>query len=84
MPRTALLTLCLLAALPAVADARGLEGRDLAALERVSSPALSPDGRQLVFAQRSIDLEANSGTSALYLRNLVTRDMAPPKRLTPV
>lgn len=83
MPRTALLTLCLLAALPAVADARGLEGRDLAALERVSSPALSPDGRQLVFAQRSIDLEANSGTSALYLRNLVTRDMAPPKRLTP-
>ncbi|MBD7989007.1 S9 family peptidase [Luteimonas sp. Sa2BVA3] len=83
MPRTALLTLCLLAALPAVADARGLEGRDLAAMERVSSPTLSPDGRHLVFAQRSIDLEANSGTSALYVRNLVTRDLAPPKRLTP-
>src|SRR5690606_38346783 len=44
---------------------------------------LSPDGRQLVFAQRTIDLEANSGTTALYLRNLVTRDMAPPRRLTP-
>src|SRR5690606_15682215 len=83
MPRIALLTLCLIAAMPAVAEARGLEGRDLAALERVSSPTLSPDGRHLVFAQRSIDLEANSGTSALYVRNLVTRDMAPPKRLTP-
>ena len=83
MPRTALLTLCLIAALPAVADARGLEGRDLAALERVSSPTLSPDGRHLVFAQRSIDLEADSSTTALYVRNLVTRDAAPPKRLTP-
>ncbi|MGY1529171.1 dipeptidyl-peptidase 5 [Luteimonas sp. A649] len=83
MPRIALLTLCLIAALPAVADARGLEGRDLAAMERVSSPTLSPNGMHLVFAQRSIDLEANSGTSALYVRNLVTRDMAPPKRLTP-
>ncbi|NLA67864.1 MAG: S9 family peptidase, partial [Gammaproteobacteria bacterium] len=83
MPRIALLSLCLLAALPAVAGARGLEARDLATLERVSSPTLSPDGRHLVFAQRSIDLEANSGSSALYVRNLVTRDMAPPKRLTP-
>ncbi|MGY1459518.1 dipeptidyl-peptidase 5 [Luteimonas sp. A534] len=83
MPRIALLTLCLIAALPAVADARGLEGRDLAAMERVSSPTLSPNGMHLVFAQRSIDLEANSDTSALYVRNLVTRDMAPPKRLTP-
>ena len=73
MPRTALLTLCLIAALPAVADARGLEARDLAALERVSSPTLSPDGRHLVFAQRSIDLDANSGSSALYARNLVAR-----------
>src|SRR5690606_2834239 len=83
MPRTALLTLCLLAAMPSLADARGLEARDLASLERVSSPTLSPDGRQLVFARRTIDLEANSGTTALYLRNLVTRDMAPPRRLTP-
>ncbi|HEY4530234.1 MAG TPA: S9 family peptidase [Luteimonas sp.] len=83
MPRIALLTLCLIAAMPAVAEARGLEGRDLAALERVSSPTLSPDGRHLVFAQRSIDLDANSGSSALYVRNVVTRDLAPPKRLTP-
>src|SRR5690606_18147390 len=83
MPRTALLTLCLIAALPAVADARGLEARELAALERVSSPTLSPDGMHLVFAQRSIDLEVNSGSSALYVRNLATRDLAPPKRLTP-
>src|SRR5690606_18438162 len=83
MPRIALLTLCLIAAMPAAAEARGLEARDLAGLERVSSPTLSPDGRHLVFVQRTIDLEADSGSSALYVRNLVTRDLAPPKRLTP-
>jgi dipeptidyl aminopeptidase/acylaminoacyl peptidase len=83
MPRIALLTLCLFAALPAVADARGLEGRDLASLERVSSPTLSPGGAHLVFAQRTVDLEANSSTTALYVRNLLTRDARPPARLTP-
>ncbi|MBJ7574837.1 S9 family peptidase [Luteimonas sp. MC1828] len=83
MLRTALLPLCLLAALPVVADARGLEARDLVALDRVSSPTLSPNGTQLVFAQRSVDLAANTSTTALYARNLVTRDNAPPRRLTP-
>src|SRR5699024_9310309 len=56
---------------------------DLAAMERVSSPVLSPDGRQLVFVQRSVDLDANTSTTALYTRHLVTRDLGPPKRLTP-
>jgi len=83
MPRIALLTLCLIAALPAVADARGLEARDLVTMDRVSSPTLSPDGRQLVFAQRSVDFDADSSSTALYVRNLATRDMAPPSRLTP-
>jgi dipeptidyl aminopeptidase/acylaminoacyl peptidase len=85
MPRTALLTLCLLAAFPAAAatEARGLEGRDLAGMERVSSPTLSPDGRVLVFAQRSVDMAANSSSTALYVRNVATRDNAPPRRLTP-
>src|SRR5690606_1207659 len=80
--RHALLPLCLLAALPSPADARGFGVRDLAALDRVSSPVLSADGRVVVFAQRSVDGDLKAGT-ALYARNLLTRDMAPPKRLTP-
>ena len=82
--RTALLPLCLLAAVPSLALAeRGLEGRDLASMPRVSSPTLSPDGGRLVFSQRTVDFEADSASSALYLRDLRTRDIRPPHQITP-
>jgi hypothetical protein len=60
-PRFALLPLLLAAALPALADAapRGFDVRDLATLDRVSSPTLSPNGRKLVFAKRVVDFDAN-------------------------
>ena len=81
--RTALLPLCLLAALPATAATRGFDVRDLVALDRVSSPVLSPDGAVVVFAQRQMDKEVTKASTGLWVRNLLTRDMAPPKRLTP-
>lgn len=42
--RHALLPLSLLAALPSVAAARGLEVRDMVAMDRVSAPVLTADG----------------------------------------
>ena len=82
--RTALLPLCLLAALPSLAMAeRGLDARDLVTMPRVSSPTLSPDGGRLVFSQRTVDFEADSASSALYLRDLRTRDLRPPHQITP-
>ncbi|NUS39996.1 MAG: S9 family peptidase [Lysobacter sp.] len=83
--RHALLPLLLAAALPSLADAapRGFAVRDLAALDRVSSPTLSPDGRKLVFAKRVVDLAANKSSTALWIEDLVARDAAPPVRLTP-
>jgi dipeptidyl aminopeptidase/acylaminoacyl peptidase len=80
--RRAVLPLCLLLALPVLAEARGLDVRDLVRLDRVSSPTLSPDGRTVVFAQRSVDPDLKAST-ALYARSLVTRDLAPPRRITP-
>lgn len=80
--RRAVLPLCLLLALPVLAEARGLDVRDLVRLDRVSSPTLSPDGRTVVFAQRSVDADLKAST-ALYARSLVTRDLAPPRRITP-
>ena len=80
--RHALLPLALLLAVPSLAQARGLDVRDLVKLDRVSSPLLSPDGRVVVFSQRSVDADLKSST-ALYARNLVTRDAAPPRRITP-
>ncbi len=83
--RLAILPLALLLALPALALAeRGFEIRDLAKLERVSSPALSPDGRKVVFAVRQADFDANKASSSLWIEDLFARDAAPPTRLTPV
>ena len=73
------------AALPSfdAAAARGFEVRDLATLDRVSSPTLSPDGRSVVFAKRVVDFAANKSSTSLWIEDLFARDAAPPVRLTP-
>ena len=82
--RYALLPLALALSLPATAQAaRGFTVQDLAYMERNSAPTLSPDGRVLVFAKRVVDRETNKSSSSLWLRNLVTRDLAPPKQVSP-
>lgn len=81
--RLTLLAIATLAALPAIATERGFEVRDLASLDRVSSPTLSPDGGSVVFAKRQVNQEVTKASTSLWVRNLRTRDMAPPKRLTP-
>ena len=69
--------------------ARGFDVRDLQKLDRVSSPVLSPDGARVVFAKREIAME-NGGKdfgkacTSLWSRDLRTRDLAPPRRITPV
>src|SRR5690606_3374703 len=73
-----------MAMLPSVAHAeRAFTVRDMAALDRYSSPALSPDGRKLVFAKRVADLDANKASTSLWIEDLHARDSAPPVRLTP-
>ena len=56
--------------------------RDLTAMERVSSPTLSPDGRLVVFAVRQADVAANKSTTGLWIENLTARDAMPPARFT--
>ncbi len=80
--RHALLPLCLLAALPSLASSRGFEVRDMVKLDRVSAPLLAGNGAQVVFAKRVVDADLK-GSSSLWIRDLRTRDLAPPKRLSP-
>jgi len=80
--RHALLPLCLLAALPSLASARGFEVRDMVKLDRVSAPLLTADGAQVIFAKRVVDADLKA-SSSLWIRDLRTRDMAPPKPLSP-
>ncbi len=81
--RLALPSLFLTALLPLSAHAgKPFDARTLVNLEQVSSPVLSPNASKLVFAVRETDYEANKGRTSLWIRDLRTRDMAPPKRFT--
>ena len=80
--RYALLPLSLLTALPVSAATRGLDVRDMVALDRVSAPLLTADGGSVVFAKRVMGADSKASTG-LFIRNLRTRDAAPPKPLTP-
>jgi dipeptidyl aminopeptidase/acylaminoacyl peptidase len=83
--RHAILPLALALSLPAVANAaqRGFTVQDMAYMDRYSSPTLSPDGRVLVFAKRTVSKDSNKSATTLWMRNLVTRDNAPPKQVSP-
>jgi dipeptidyl aminopeptidase/acylaminoacyl peptidase len=74
--------LCLLTAMPSLAATRGLDVRDMIALDRVSSPLLTADGGNVIFAKRVVGADSKASTG-LFIRNLRTRDLAPPKPLTP-
>jgi dipeptidyl aminopeptidase/acylaminoacyl peptidase len=54
---------------------------DLVRLKRVSDPAISPDGRSVVFSVRETDMEANRGRVDLWSLDLATKG-AQPRRLT--
>jgi acylaminoacyl-peptidase len=49
------------------AHARPFTARDLATLDRVSDPRVSPDGRLVAYNIRSTDWEANRGWNALWV-----------------
>ncbi len=57
----------------------GLTLRQLAMMERVSDPRVSPDGRRVLYSVRSTDWEANRGVNALWVTDL---DGGEPRRLS--
>jgi dipeptidyl aminopeptidase/acylaminoacyl peptidase len=69
------------AAPPPVESSAPFTIRDLVRLERVSDVAVSPDGKQAVFTQRSTDMEANKGRTGIFLIDTQKRG-AVPLRLT--
>ncbi|MGH8234644.1 MAG: prolyl oligopeptidase family serine peptidase [Rhodanobacteraceae bacterium] len=54
---------------------------DLAMMDRVSDPHLSPNGNEVAFAVRSTDWDANKGVSSVWLLYLAHKG-AEPKRVT--
>ena len=62
-----LCVLLLLAAPAAAAPRAGLTIDDMLAMQRVSDPAVSPDGKHVAFVVRDTDMEANKGRTDIWL-----------------
>jgi Tol biopolymer transport system component len=54
----------------AQAAPRGLTVEDLATMERVGSPALSPDAAKVVYTVRSTNMDKNRGNTQLWMIDL--------------
>jgi dipeptidyl aminopeptidase/acylaminoacyl peptidase len=65
----------------AAAAPRGFTVEDLVTMERVGSPAVSPDGGKVVYTVRTTDMGKNRGHTDLYLVDLSAADPT-PQRLT--
>ena len=80
-PAACALSACLLLPLGALAAPQPFTVEDLVRMQRVSEPALSPDGRTAVFTVRETDLAANRGRTDLWALDMATKG-AQPRRLT--
>jgi dipeptidyl aminopeptidase/acylaminoacyl peptidase len=56
------------------AQARPFTAKDMATLDRVGSPRISPDGHWLAYQVRSTDWAANKGVNAIWLLDLSQGD----------
>jgi dipeptidyl aminopeptidase/acylaminoacyl peptidase len=65
------------AATNAVAAPRGLTIEDLASMDRVGSPVLSPDASRVVYTVRATNMEKNRGITQLWMIDLKTAKPAP-------
>ncbi|MFS8137557.1 MAG: prolyl oligopeptidase family serine peptidase [Thermomonas sp.] len=83
LPLALALSLPSIAATPVKPATYGLTAQDMAYMDRYSSPALSPDGRKLVFAKRIVDKATNKSSTSLWIEDLFARDALPPARFSP-
>ncbi|NIA55565.1 S9 family peptidase [Massilia sp. TW-1] len=67
--------------LGAVAAPRGFTVGDLVAMERVGSPAVSPDGSRVAYTVRTTDMGKNRGHTEVYVVDLRAANPT-PQRLT--
>jgi dipeptidyl aminopeptidase/acylaminoacyl peptidase len=65
------------AATSAVAAPRGLTIEDLASMDRVGSPALSPDASRVIHTVRATNMEKNRGITQLWMIDLKAARPAP-------
>ncbi|HVX04233.1 MAG TPA: S9 family peptidase [Rhodanobacteraceae bacterium] len=65
----------------AMAAQHPFNAHDLAMMDRMSDPHLSPDGNEVAFSVRSTDWDANKGVNSVWLLDL-SKKGAEPRRVT--
>lgn len=75
--RATCLAIAMAAALPAAA--RPFTAQDMATLDRLGDPRLSPDGKWVLYDLRSVDFDANKSQHSLWLAAMDGK--SPPRRL---
>lgn len=70
--KTILLILGSLSSINVLADKKPFTAEDLVQLQRVSSPQISPDDKKVLYVIRSTDMDANKGTTDLWLTDIKT------------
>ena len=73
-------SLAALALVQTPVHARPFTAKDMATLNRVGAPAISPDGKWMAYQMRSTDLAANKGRIDLYLLD-ISRPGQTPKMI---
>jgi dipeptidyl aminopeptidase/acylaminoacyl peptidase len=77
--RLLVLATALAGATNAMAEPRGFTVEDMVNMERVGSPALSPDATRVVYTVRSTDMAKNRGHTELWLLDLRKPGVAPQR-----
>lgn len=75
MKKISIVVLCLFLSASLWSQKRALTFEDMFAAGRLSSPAVSPDGKWVVFAVRTPDIAANSYQTHLYAADLQGRSL---------
>ncbi|HEY4178521.1 MAG TPA: S9 family peptidase [Kofleriaceae bacterium] len=70
MNKLSVLVSLALALVPVVASAKGLTIDDMNAMQRVSDPVVSPDGKSVVYSVRETDFAANRGRLDLWMTTI--------------
>jgi acylaminoacyl-peptidase len=78
MFKTILASLALALALGGLAQARPFTAKDMAMLDRMSDPRISPDGRLIAYNLRTTDWDGNRGLNALWVMDR-TAPSTPPR-----
>ena len=72
--RLSTLAILLAVAATPAASAKQFTAKDMASLDRISDPRVSPDGHYVLYALRSVDFAANQASMALWVADLKTHE----------